>query len=73
MNDAPEGRKKNVGTDIYAQAKWNIKKWDNGGTLNLDTGVDHAMLGKGHHAASTGSEYKSRRVTTFFSRLQMEF
>jgi hypothetical protein len=74
LNDAPDGRKKELGTDIYTQVTWYIKEWEDGGTLKLDAGVDYAMLGKGHHGAQTpGGEYKSRNITTFFSRLQMEF
>ncbi|MFV1951917.1 MAG: hypothetical protein ACC630_08205 [Nitrospinota bacterium] len=68
LNDAPANRDKYIGTDVYTQLKWNIGK-----ALNLQSGVDFAALGKGHHAASTGSEYKSRTVTTFFSQLQLEW
>lgn len=49
------------------------------GNLNynyrLGTGklVDYAKLGKGYHTAYTGSEYKSRTMTTYFSQLVMSF
>lgn len=71
LNDAPANRDKYVGTDVYTQLKWNIGK-----ALNLESGIDFAALGKGHHAAETSpgsGEYKSRTVTTFFSRLQLEW
>ncbi len=68
LNDAPEGQKKKLGTDIYAQAHITIKEH-----LHLYSGIDYASLGKGHHNAYTGTEYKSRDILTYFTQLVVAF
>jgi len=65
-NDAPAGKSKDIGTDIYAQGKYKL-----GEALNLEFGVDYAALGAGSHM--TAAQDKSRNVTTVFSRLQLEY
>lgn len=63
--DAPATNKKDIGTDIYAQGKYNLGK-----NLNLEAGLDYAMLPKEN--AATGNT-KDNNVTLAFARLQLEY
>lgn len=63
--DAPTTNKKDIGTDIYAQGKYNLGK-----NLNLEAGLDYAMLLKEN--AATGN-MKDNNVTLAFARLQLEY
>lgn len=67
---AASGFKRYIGTDFYAQVKYLL--WEN---LNLDAGIDHAVLGKGHgDSTALGQNNQStRNITLIFSRLQLEF
>lgn len=69
-NSASPGFKKYIGTDIYVQATYHF-----GSSLNLDFGVDYAMLGKGHadSVALGAANQSARNVALLFSRLQLEF
>jgi hypothetical protein len=64
--DAPSAQGTDIGTDIYAQGKYNL-----GSNLNLEFGADFANLGKGHFGNVVAD--KSRSITLLFSRLQMEW
>ncbi len=68
--DAAAGFNKYIGTDLYAQLKYML--WEN---LNIEAGVDHAMLGKGHpdSVALGAGNQSTRNETLVFSRLQLEF
>jgi len=70
--DAPAGQSKDIGLDVYAQAKINL-----GQNLNLEAGVDYLAAGKGHYnniAAATASGLAvSRGIFLGFSRLQLEY
>jgi len=68
LNDAPDGRNKSLGTDVYVQAHWNIIKH-----LHLYSGFDYAKLGRGHHNANTGTEYKTRNILTYFTQVVVSF
>ena len=63
--EAPAGFKKAIGTDIYAEAKYNLAE-----NLNWQLGVDYAMLNKNNAAYGY---IKDNNVTLFFSRLQLEY
>lgn len=64
--DAPSGKEKNIGTDLYVQGKYNLGK-----NLNLEAGLDYAMLPKENDA--TGNNAKDNNVTLAFARLQLEY
>lgn len=64
--ETPAGQDDSIGTDLYAQGKLNLGK-----ALNLEFGIDYAILAKGHYNNVTAS--KSRDITTLFSRLQLEY
>lgn len=68
--DAASGFDKYIGTDLYAQLKYML--WE---SLNIEAGVDYAMLGKGHpDSVVLGvANQATRNETLVFSRLQLEF
>ena len=69
-NEAQAGFKKYIGSDLYAQVKYAM--WEN---LNIEAGVDYAMLAKGHGDSVTlgAASQASRTETLLFSRVQLEF
>lgn len=68
-NSAPAGRSKNIGTDLYVQARYMFASF-----LSLDAGVDYAFLGKGHpNSSAVLASEEARNVTLLFTRLQLEY
>jgi hypothetical protein len=64
-NDVPAGKEKTIGTDVYAQAKYNIVQ-----NLNLEAGVDVAQLDKNNPVYNSTED---NTISLFFARLQLEY
>lgn len=63
--DVPSGMDEEIGTDLYAQAKYNLGK-----NLNIEAGIDYASLPKDNPAYNN---VKDNNITLAFARLQLEY
>lgn len=63
--DVPSGKDEEIGTDLYAQAKYNLGK-----NLNIEAGIDYASLPKDNPAYNNA---KDNNITLAFARLQLEY